>query len=69
MIEDVVFQKIYNEKYVLISLNSNSLKIILALPIKAVIFYMQVTIILIKILKLERYIEIVFEIDLYKLPE
>lgn len=59
-IQDLVFQEIDSKKYTFMSLSFSNFKMVFTLLIETVIFYIQVTIVKIGILRLEQLIEIVF---------
>lgn len=59
LIENVVFQEVRSKKYMLISQKDNNFKIVLVLLKKVVVFYMQIAIVKVGILVLERSIKII----------
>lgn len=65
-IENVVFQEVCSKKYVLIPLGSNSLKIDFTLFTEIVAFYIQFTIVKIKVSAFERPVKVVFWLCCYQ---
>lgn len=54
LVENAIFQKTYSKKYLLIFYKSSNLKIIFALLAKVITFYVQISIIKSRIVKLEK---------------
>lgn len=62
VVKNMIFEEKYCKKYAFTFLDSNSLNIIIKLLRKIVIFHMQITIIKIRIQRLERSIRVVFKV-------
>ncbi len=63
LIYDLIFQESYSKRYAFVILGSGKLEIFLALQTKVIAFYVQITIVKIRVLKFKRIIGIIFGFD------
>lgn len=61
----MIFEELYSKRYVFVPLRSNNLKMVLALLIEVIVFYVQVTIVKIGVPGFKKFIKIVSSFERY----